>query len=166
MMNTKFKCPCCGEKTLSCERMFDICKNCGWEDDNVQFENPDFYGGANYFSLNKYREVFLQEKDVKHIKEIQEAECEKAEEAFKAEYAIKIRTILQKRIDYGTAAYWTQENKKELIDFVISNSFEFRRFRKETATAEENKLLDESTINFDNCKTPCKRKRDNSLFED
>ncbi|MBQ1593005.1 MAG: hypothetical protein II077_13300, partial [Treponema sp.] len=93
-----------------------------------------------------------------------EAEIE-YESHVKQEYAIKIRTLLRKRINYGSADYWTQENKKELIDFVIANSFEFRRFRKETATEEENVLLDESGINFDNCKTPCKRKRDNTLFE-
>ena len=97
-------------------------------------------------------------------RDLKEAETDYINQV-KQEYAIKIRVILQKRIDFGSADYWTQENKKELIDFVIGNSFEFRRFRKETATDEENKLLDESGINFDNCKTPCKRKRDNSLFE-
>ena len=142
--------------------MFDICSVCGWEDDNVQFADPDFRGGANFFSLNEYRKTFLEGKDVKKLQK--EAEIE-YESHVKQEYAIKIRTLLRKRINYGSADYWTQENKKELIDFVIANSFEFRRFRKETATEEENVLLDESGINFDNCKTPCKRKRDNTLFE-
>lgn len=59
---SKFRCPCCGHKTLSEERMFEICEVCGWEDDNVQFANPDMAGGANYFSLNKYRELYLQGK--------------------------------------------------------------------------------------------------------
>lgn len=162
MTSINYKCPCCGQKTLDSEHMFDICSVCGWEDDNVQFRNPDFFGGANFFSLNEYKRVFLEGKDVLKLQE--EARHEYLEQ-IKAEYAIKIRAILQKRIEFGSSDYWTQENKKELIDFVISNSFEFRRFRNETATEEENKLLDESTINFDNCKTPCKRKRDNSLFE-
>ena len=163
MTNISYKCPCCGQKTLDSEHMFDICSVCGWEDDNVQFSNPDFRGGANFFSLNEYRQIFLEGKDVHKLQE--EAEI-KYDNQIKQDYALKIRSILQKRIDFGSSDYWTLENKKELIDFVIANSFEFRRFRKETATEEENKLLDESTINFENCKTPCKRKRNNSLFED
>ena len=154
--NISYKCPCCGQKTLDSEHMFDICSICGWEDDNVQFSNPDLRGGANFFSLNEYRKAYLEGKDVKKLQE--EASTEYANQ-LKQEYAIKIRSILKKRIDFGSSAYWTQENKKGLIDFVIANSFEFRCFRKETATEEENKLLDESTINFENCKTPCKRKR-------
>lgn len=161
--NINYKCPCCGNYTLTKERMWEICSICNWEDDAVQFDNQNLRGGANFFSLNEYRRLFMEGKDVKSLEE--EARAAYIAKV-KADYAIKIRAILQKRIDFGSSDYWTQENKKELIDFVIANSFEFRRFRKETATEEENKLLDESTINFDNCKTPCKRKRNNSLFED
>ena len=49
--------------------MNEICDVCGWEDDYVQFIKPDFAGGANYFSLNKYRELYLQGKDVVKIEE-------------------------------------------------------------------------------------------------
>ncbi|MBQ4236910.1 MAG: hypothetical protein II716_08750, partial [Treponema sp.] len=153
----------CGQKTLDSERMFDICSVCGWEDDNVQFADPNFRGGANFFSLNEYRSLFLQGKDVRKLEEEASA---KYNNQVKQEYALKIRAILQKRIDFGSSDYWTQETKKELTEFVITNSYEFRRFRKETATDEENALLDESEINFENCKTPWKRKRSNSLFED
>ena len=66
---SKFKCPCCGKETLSEERMNEICDVCGWEDDYVQFIKPDFAGGANCFSLNKYRELYLQGKDVVKIEE-------------------------------------------------------------------------------------------------
>ncbi len=163
MTNINYKCPCCGQKTLDSERMFDICSVCGWEDDNVQFSDPDFWGGANFFSLNEYRKAFLEGKDVKKL---QEEAQNRYDNQVKQDYAIKIRLILQKRLDYGSADYWTQETKKEMIDFVISNSYEFNRFRKETATIEENSLLDESGINFDNCKTPCKRKRNYSLFDE
>jgi hypothetical protein len=31
---------------------------CGWEDDNVQFDDPDFRGGANVPSLNEVRAEF------------------------------------------------------------------------------------------------------------
>lgn len=162
MTNSSYNCPCCGQKTLGSEHMFDICSVCGWEDDNVQFEDPNFRGGANFFSLKEYKKAFFEKKDVQKLQE--EARLEYINQA-KVDYAVKIRAILKKRVAFGSCEYWTQETKKELIDFVTSNSFEFRRFRKETATAEENKLLDESKINFDNCKTPSKREIDNSLFE-
>ena len=55
--------PCCGKKTLTSERMFDICPNCGWEDDNIQFSDLDYYEGANWFSLNKYISVFFKRKE-------------------------------------------------------------------------------------------------------
>lgn len=159
--NINYKCPCCGNFTLTEERMFEICPICNWEDDNVQFDNPDFRGGANFLSLNEYRSLFSQGKNIQEVEE--KARTEYLEKV-KAEYASKIRVILQKRIDFGSSDYWTQENKMELINFVKENSFEFRRFRKETATEEENKILDESQINFENCKTVGKRKLNGDLF--
>lgn len=56
----RFNCPCCGFPTLDEEPAgtYDICKACGWEDDNVQFDDPDFRGGANRESLNESRAKF------------------------------------------------------------------------------------------------------------
>ena len=56
----KYKCPCCGYCTLSEEPpgTFEICPVCLWEDDNVQFDDPDYDGGANAVSLNKARENY------------------------------------------------------------------------------------------------------------
>ena len=34
---------------------FDICPYCGWEDDDLQLNNPDYSGGANNLSLNEYQ---------------------------------------------------------------------------------------------------------------
>lgn len=53
----KFKCPCCGNLTLNEEPpgTYDICDICGWEDDEIQFDNPDYEGGANTLSLNQAR---------------------------------------------------------------------------------------------------------------
>lgn len=50
-----FTCPCCGYKTLSSKPTgtFLICELCDWEDDNVQFNDPDFEGGANIYSLRQ-----------------------------------------------------------------------------------------------------------------
>jgi hypothetical protein len=35
--------------------MFEICPLCGWEDDDIQNDDPDYAGGANKLSLNDYR---------------------------------------------------------------------------------------------------------------
>jgi hypothetical protein len=53
----KFPCPCCGFLTVGepPPGTFLICDVCGWEDDNVQFNLPDFRGGANDPSLNEAR---------------------------------------------------------------------------------------------------------------
>lgn len=56
-----YPCPCCGYLTF--EEMppgtFDICPVCRWEDDNVQFNEPDYAGGANKISLNEARRNFV-----------------------------------------------------------------------------------------------------------
>lgn len=56
----RFRCPCCAFRTLDEEPSgtYEICHVCGWEDDNVQFDDPDFRGGANRNSLNECRAEF------------------------------------------------------------------------------------------------------------
>lgn len=56
----KYRCLCCGYFTLSSEPpgTFEICPVCYWEDDNVQFEDPNFEGGANEVSLSIARVNF------------------------------------------------------------------------------------------------------------
>ena len=52
--------PCCGFVTLD-ERppgTYEICRVCGWEDDPVQFADPDYRGGANTDSLREHRAGF------------------------------------------------------------------------------------------------------------
>lgn len=58
----KYKCVCCGNRTLNSELpgTFEICPVCYWEDDNVQFDDPDYEGGANSISLNKARENYIR----------------------------------------------------------------------------------------------------------
>lgn len=48
-----FFCPCCGYQTLDEKPpgTFNICEVCFWEDDNVQFDDLDYVGGANRVSL-------------------------------------------------------------------------------------------------------------------
>lgn len=57
-----YPCPCCSFLTLSEEPSgtFEICPVCGWEDDNVQFDDPDFDGGANEPSLNEAKVNFRE----------------------------------------------------------------------------------------------------------
>src|SRR5512143_2026352 len=56
----KFTCPCCGYKTLEEKPpgTFNICPVCHWEDDHVQFSNPDFAGGANKVSLREAQQNY------------------------------------------------------------------------------------------------------------
>jgi hypothetical protein len=61
-MSELFGCPCCGHRTLSeaPPGTFESCPVCGWEDDNVQFDDPDCAGGANRVSLRQARRNFLE----------------------------------------------------------------------------------------------------------
>lgn len=62
-------CPVCGE-IIFYEDDFpgshDICRNCHWEDDEVQFYDKDYEGGANDLSLNQsiieYRKKLHEKK--------------------------------------------------------------------------------------------------------
>ena len=78
----KYECPCCGYLTLSSKApgTFEICPVCFWEDDNVQYENTDYSGGANVVSLfeakNNFKKIgaiseeFLKEVRKPHLDEI------------------------------------------------------------------------------------------------
>jgi len=74
-------CVCCGNYTLESEPpgTFDICPVCFWEDDNVQFDNPDYTGGANGISLNEARENYakigaISEEYIKNVRDPQNDE--------------------------------------------------------------------------------------------
>ena len=59
-----FPCPCCHFLTLDepPPGTYEICSICGWEDDPVQFDDPDYKGGANRPSLNECRNRFEAEQ--------------------------------------------------------------------------------------------------------
>jgi hypothetical protein len=59
-LGRRYACPCCCYLTLdeAPTGTYNICKVCFWEDDNVQFHDPDYEGGANKVSLNQARENF------------------------------------------------------------------------------------------------------------
>jgi ribonuclease HII len=56
----RFACPCCGNFTLAEKPpgSLGLCEVCWWEDDPVQFADPNYEGGANAPSLNQAREFF------------------------------------------------------------------------------------------------------------
>lgn len=58
----KYTCPCCGYKTLAEKPpgTYDICSICFWEDDAVQFDDPDYEGGANEVSLRQAQKNFAE----------------------------------------------------------------------------------------------------------
>jgi hypothetical protein len=53
----RYKCPCCGKLTLTTEPpgSYELCPVCYWEDDGVQYDDPEYAGGANRESLNAAR---------------------------------------------------------------------------------------------------------------
>ncbi len=55
---TPHKCPVCGKHEFSDEATFDICPFCGWEDDPVMNDNPQYDGGANDLCLNEYKKRY------------------------------------------------------------------------------------------------------------
>ena len=56
------KCRMCGEAEI--EHEFQVCKVCGWEDDEIQYENPDYIGGANDMSFNMYKKFWKEQKEI------------------------------------------------------------------------------------------------------
>jgi hypothetical protein len=59
-LGRRFACPCCDFLTLeeAPTGTYAICEVCFWEDDNVQFRDPNYAGGANQVSLAQARNNF------------------------------------------------------------------------------------------------------------
>ncbi len=55
-----YKCPCCQNYTLGEKPpgTFEICNICNWEDDNVQYYDLEFKGGANDSSLKEAKKLW------------------------------------------------------------------------------------------------------------
>ena len=51
-------CRCCGYLTISMRGYFEICPVCYWEDDEDQFDDPDYKGGANGISLKQAKKNY------------------------------------------------------------------------------------------------------------
>ena len=52
------KCPVCGQYEFEEEDDFDGCPTCNWQNDGLQNDEPDYWGGANEMSLNDAREMY------------------------------------------------------------------------------------------------------------
>lgn len=61
----KIKCPVCGKYKFEEENDFDICPYCMWENDGVQYDDPDYAGGANQMSLNEARKAYKEGREVR-----------------------------------------------------------------------------------------------------
>jgi hypothetical protein len=60
----KVLCPCCGLGYVDAGHQNDVCDVCYWEDDPVQFRDPDYRGGANKLSLNEARKEYDTKRKV------------------------------------------------------------------------------------------------------
>lgn len=61
----KVLCPVCGAYTFEEFGDYDICDVCYWENDPVQYRDPDYRGGANKESLNEARAAWKAKQDAK-----------------------------------------------------------------------------------------------------
>jgi len=55
-------CPCCSKHHFENVNFFETCPICGWQDDLVQRNEPDYRGGANKLSLNEYKREWEKKK--------------------------------------------------------------------------------------------------------
>ncbi len=62
MVENNAKCPVCGGPLHKAES-FEICHICGWEDDNINREFPD-YDGINPMSLNEAKKAWAEGKTI------------------------------------------------------------------------------------------------------
>lgn len=51
-------CPICGKTVFEKMNSFEICPVCKWENDAVQFCDPEYALGANGISLNEYKRKY------------------------------------------------------------------------------------------------------------
>lgn len=56
-------CPVCGNNTFDDnDYEYEICPECFWEYDLIQFKDPNLEDGANKHSLSDYRKIYKQLK--------------------------------------------------------------------------------------------------------
>ena len=61
IIDVKQLCACCGKSMVG---FYEICGICGWQNDDIQNEDPDFDGGANEMSLNEAKQAYKEGKEI------------------------------------------------------------------------------------------------------
>ena len=64
------KCPVCNSYDFEEDNDFDICEICGWENDGVQLDDPNYRGGANRKSLNEAKAAWVSHETSSHIQRV------------------------------------------------------------------------------------------------
>lgn len=59
----KYHCPACKSLSLESLRNYEICDNCGWEDDPLQYDDPSLEGGANDLSITEFRKRLMKKEE-------------------------------------------------------------------------------------------------------
>lgn len=67
-MNKETICPCCLRHHFEYPAFYETCPVCGWRDDLLQREEPDYAGGANNLCLNDYKKEWESAKKTKTVK--------------------------------------------------------------------------------------------------
>jgi len=49
------KCPICGKHEFQRDSDFAVCSVCGWENDGLQYDDPNDWEGANCLSQNEHK---------------------------------------------------------------------------------------------------------------
>lgn len=57
-----FQCPVCRSRTLEYRGAYEICEECGWEDEGVDDEDELFFGANGEITIREYREKYLKRK--------------------------------------------------------------------------------------------------------
>ena len=57
-------CPVCGKHRFKELDMYEICPVCGWEDDGLQADDHEYWGGANDMSVNQAREAYKEGRPI------------------------------------------------------------------------------------------------------
>lgn len=63
--DSEIKCPVCGKYTFEEWGDFDTCDVCYWENDPVQYTDPDYKGGANHMSLTEARMAYKEGRPIR-----------------------------------------------------------------------------------------------------
>lgn len=58
----RYRCPVCGKRSLEYRGMFEICDECGWEDEGYDDPDEEGYGANGEITIRDYRNIYLMLK--------------------------------------------------------------------------------------------------------